>query len=390
MKRYSYADAAELLLSWWEKTVPHQISDTQLNSLLDAFVEGHTDSTPVTAEHTLGIANIAYGHGYLRQAGILYTSILEAPEDLAGCRIHAHTLYNMGLVRHHEGRLDEASICTNHALESYGHQSDCEGQVKCLLSQRDVCLTRALQAEANHLLDQALKTATKLDRGALSASLQYHKAVRLYNLGKSRDAQEHFEKLHDAVTKAGDYVRQCQCLAELAAVQNDQGDSSLAMKFSAEAVEIARQNRLRVQLVAALSNIGDYYLDLDQTKNAKRVLREANQLIDETGVELFRAGCLRKRARLAWKLNRLEVCLSLSEESLEVAKSVGDPQEQANAHCGIGLVLKVRKDIERATVHLKESLILHDRYKLLRNREITVNAISKLEKSTMPEAGDTP
>lgn len=386
MKQYSYSEAVEMCIEWHEKKmVPREVSDSDLSSLLEFLVSGVPDRSRA-AENTLTVARVAYRYGFLRQAGLLFSSILETDVAPDSESTFADAVHHRGKVFFLTGQLDEAWECATRALELCQHQGSEERQVGCLLAKRQICSTRGLRSEANDLLGQAQCKIANGGSDELSSELLFQQGILLHYSGNRPEAQRLIEQVLDVATQGGDRALQCRCLLQLGAVHKDDGEPRLACELTGKATTIARENRLRIHLIAALSNIGSYYLDLDQTKNAKRVLREAGQLLDETGAELYRAGFLAKRANLAWSLARYNTCLELSEESLKIAKRVGHPQNEADAQCAIGMALEVREEYEQAMIHLNESLRLHDKYQLIRNRNYTENAIAKIE--AKQKAGD--
>ncbi len=219
----------------------------------------------------------------------------------------------------------------------------------------------------------------------------YQRGILFNRKGEVRKAEEEFQQALKKSVALENQDQQIKTLLQLSNNAITAGDARQAQALSQQAMELAQASRMENLTTAGLIDIGNSYFLLgnfsEAESNFNQALRlatsykgkrnearallslaslrthqskpdEATQLVDRA-LDFYQRGGYRKETSQAYsilghaydQLGKYEEAVKAFEEVLKLAEQVGDPQQIASSHEGLGVVLNHQQNYPAALDH---------------------------------------
>lgn len=270
----------------------------------------------VEANAVAALGDVSAARGELADARAQYERALTLRERIGDTRGLAASHNNLGLLAWDTGDLREARR---------------QFQAALTINRRDgrdvVAATNLLNLAGLASLEGEFALAEGLYRDAL-ATWRADEAWA--------DVADALHGLGQLELRRGNYVAARTTLTEALAIYDRTGPPASAL-------------RVRQALAGALAAQGDLQGALDE-------LRRAQTLADSTGTSELQAGVALARADLSVRLNALAEAERLYSQAERLYRDAGNPDGEAEAHHGSGLLFLERDDYDRADALLEAAL----------------------------------
>jgi len=211
------------------------------------------------------------------------------------------------------------------------------------------------------------------------------------NQGDFKLAQEWSSRFLELATNLGYMNLQVQGNVLLGKVALELKRIEEALSYLEKAVSLGREKKVE-QLIPALYNTGQVFLEQNKMSEAKRYLQEAQQRL-ETELELpdsyYHIHLLRLQGLVAQKEEQLERAEGYFNQGIKIAKAEGNLLEEGITQLELGKFYMELKDFEKATIALEEAsanfIIIDNQFQLSRANEARQVMKERQKKSTTPQ-----
>ncbi len=195
------------------------------------------------------------------------------------------------------------------------------------------------------------------------------------NRGDFKSAQEWAYRLLELATKLGYINLQVQGNMLLGKVAFELKRMEEALSYFKKAVSLGREKKVE-QLIPALYNTAEVFLEQDKITEAKEYLQETQQRL-ETELELpdsyYHIHLERLQGLVAQKEKQFERAKGYFSQGIKIAQSQGNLLEEGITQLKLGKFYMELKDFEQATVSLEEAsakfIIIDNQFQLSRANE---------------------
>jgi DNA-binding SARP family transcriptional activator/uncharacterized protein HemY len=350
---------------------------------------------------TLGMASLYRTDGPWPEAISLLGDAADATERSGDRLSRAHVLTRRGHIRCLTGRHPDATADLEEALRLYRLLDERLGQANALTFLGQVRLSSGQFAEASEVLEEAralyreadapsglanalayLGEARRLTADYAAAEHAQLEALRIYEaqgdrrgqanalgyLGQLRTltgdlsgAAEALDRALSIRTELGNARGRAMTLTDLAQVRLGTGDYRDADEGIRAALEIYRELGDQRGQGIAQTLLGQAQLHLDDHAGAVRNIEEALALFRLIGADGNELWALNHYALAIAVGGDPDRALALHRDALRIARELDEPDEEALALEGIGVIHLQTSDVEGAVTHLKQAQSIFDR-----------------------------
>ena len=274
----------------------------------------------------------------------------------------ADALVLLGILHQRAEQFPEAAAALERATQRFKELGSPEGIAKSLTN---LGLTHERALEADKALEafrRAMEVEEQLGRTAGVGSLE-RKIGRLYlvYMESYADAERHFAAARDAYAKAKDENGVDEAMLEIGIVAERQGrlDDSKRIYGEVHARAVARKDAA-LQGKAALFLANTAWLSADYQSAFARV-REARRIGEETKDLRLQFLARSTEGLLHWTLNDLERAVALQMESLELARKLDSPIDEASTHNNLGVIHRSAHKYKDAIAAFEAALAIDEK-----------------------------
>lgn len=216
------------------------------------------------------------------------------------------------------------------------------------------------------------------------------------NRGDFKSAQEWACRLLELATKLGYINLQVQGNVLLGKVAFELKRIEEALSYFKKAVPLGREKKVE-QLIPALYNTAEVFLEQDKITEAKEYLEQTQQRL-ETELELpdsyYHIHLVRLQGLVAQKEKQFERAKGYFNQGIKIAQSQGNLLEEGITQLKLGKFYTELKDFEQATVALEEAsakfIIVDNQFQLSRANEARQVLKERQKKSKTAELTQEP
>ncbi len=211
---------------------------------------------------------------------------LETRRRLGDKRSIASSLMHIGNIERHRGLFDEAAACYEEALELRSALNDWAGIVEAHNGLGMLAFHRGDIEGARAYWESALQRAVQIGAAPLEALLLNHLGEAARALGQRGEARTRFEASRELSAELDDRRLLCESLYNLGLLELADGRAEIALERCSEALTLAEQAGIRVDVGRALLALGEVHAAtlFDDTSASSNAAEDHFQ----RGVALFR------------------------------------------------------------------------------------------------------
>lgn len=228
---------------------------------------------------------------------------------------------------------------------------------------RDYLDIQGYWTERVTVLETGLKAAQKLgqrrDEGAFLTNL----GNTYRNLGKVKQAIEHFEQALVIAREVGDRSNEGLVLSDLGRVYRHLGEVKRAIEYQEKALVIAREINDRHSECHHLGNLGNAYRTLGGVKRAIEYIEQALVIAREIGDQGYEGVWLGLLGRVYGDLGEIKRAIEYQEQALVIVREIGDRRSEANQLHNIGDLYKNQGNTSLARQYLEQALAIFEEIK---------------------------
>lgn len=265
---------------------------------------------------------------------------------------------------------------------------------KCKLDYSGICGRTHQFREAQGLIFSCLEKLK--EPSTYEVSILPVLAGDALNRGDFKSAQEWASRLLELATKLGYINLQVQGNVLLGNVVFELKRIEEALSYLEKAVSLGREKKVE-QLIPALYNTGEVFLEQDKITEAKEYLQETQQRL-ETELELpdsyYHIHLMRLQGLVAQKEGQFERAEGYFNQGVKIAQSQGNLLEEGITELKLGKFYMELKDFEQATIALEEAsakfIIIDNQFQLSRANEARQVLKERQKKSITSEITQKP
>jgi len=260
---------------------------------------------------------------------------------------------------------------------------------KCKLDYSGICGRTHQVQEAQDLIFSCLKRMK--EPSTYEVFILPVLAWDALNRGDFKSAQEWASRLLELATKLGYINLQVQGNVLLGKVAFELKRIEEALSYFKKAVSLGQEKKVE-QLIPALHNTAEVFLEQDKITEAKGYLEQTQQRL-ETELELpdsyYHIHLVRLQGLVAQKEKQFERAEGYFSQGIKIAQSQGNLLEEGITQLKLGKFYTELADYEKATVALEEAsakfIIIDNQFQLSRANEARQVLKERQKKSKTPE-----
>jgi serine/threonine protein kinase/TolA-binding protein len=316
-----------------------------------AVVEQSPDSEKPAAYVDLGRAYERDGN--TNKAIESYTSARELDPQFTAALMRLGVL----LGRRLDGESTEKALATFRDAETrYQTLNDLEGQAEVFYERGVLFMARRKIDEARGQLSLGLGKAAAIDNNYQQIKIRMQLSSVACLAGDTAEAKQLASEVMDFAKKNGLEILAVGGLTNLGNTLMARGDLNLAADYLEQALQLARFYKARRgQARAALTLASLYTRHQGKADRVKEYVEQASAIYQQDG---YRKYAMQAHAILGHASEQLcdyGAALGAFEQQLKLAEELGDQEQVALAHNGIGIVLNNKEEHPESLKHLGET-----------------------------------
>ncbi len=226
--------------------------------------------------------------------------------------------------------------------------------------------------EAERLANECIRRAEGMDDPRLLADALVRHGSTLLRLGRLGDAVNRYQRAREIFAGIGDRYKIARCDINIGVARSMAGDVGSAEQAYRSAMDLAREAHAPDLDGLASLNLGHLCSRGGRYEEARRAFDDALRLFTMVRNEAHRLASLYNMASMARDQDDPERALALYEESVQLARHIGQPDVEIGARAGAGLsALELsRIDSARAAARLVAELLAGPRAWWFQGREL--------------------
>ncbi|MFN2491705.1 MAG: tetratricopeptide repeat protein [Pyrinomonadaceae bacterium] len=290
------------------------------------------------------------------------------------------------------GRAHEKNEETNKAIEQYQEATRRDPNYPAAFLRLGFVLRRSQKFDdAGAAYNKAYRLFDTSNEIEGMAEVSYQRGILLSQQGKVAEAKAQFEQALNKSAALDNQDQRIKILLQLSNISIVAGEAGQAAQYSQQALELAQASGIENLATAGLIDIGNSYFVRGSLPEAERNFNEALRLAQnykgkrnearallslaslrthqsnpseaaklvELALPFFQQGGYRKETSQAYailghaydQLGKYEAALQAFGDQLKLAHIVGDPQQIALSHEGMGVVLNHQQNYPAAFAH---------------------------------------
>lgn len=238
-------------------------------------------------------------------------------------------------------------------------ENDAEQKAVVLVELGEVNYELSRLGEARDLQNQALALALKLEKPYFVAKIRNDLGLTLQALGETQTAKKIFEQNLAEARARKDDENMHVAMHNLARLDQDSGDSRLAIQLYEESLSLSRSDDTRASTLAGLG-MAYHYAGQDEKSLAtlNRSLSEWRALGDQDG----EATVLNDLALVYSDLSRPQQAIDAMNEALSKKRTLADDAGVASILQAFGGIYQQMGDYDRAEAYFNEALEILNKF----------------------------
>ena len=212
--------------------------------------------------------------------------------------------------------------------------------------------------EALIIVDKAIEIARQANDTASLASYLGKRGVILFEMGKFEKAQECFLSVLDLADKTGNQAHKCDALGNLGLILASTGDPEGCMEKLNEALAIARQMGDSSRELTQLGNIAYTYLQVANIRESIRIYTLAIEISRKIGDRKSEAGYLNNLGVIYNHISQHDLMIKTFEQVIEISTEIDDKNLTFNALQHLAKGSFIRGEAEATIQYCRQALDL--------------------------------
>jgi CHAT domain-containing protein/Tfp pilus assembly protein PilF len=341
-------------------------AEERLREAYDIFRETGNNLLAAYALNYMGTGRAARSD--YKEAQRFYEQALQLYEQIGDVRGTAAVLTNLGINHQVQGGLRESIALFRRALEVNRSIDALSG---VLIAHSNLGVSLMLQGnyiEALQAFDESLALSDKLGRSETTIGTLEKVGAIYRRLGDYDQARSYFERALILAEKSGAKPAIASATQSLADLRLESGEARGATSLFDKAIALQTELGNRSALGRALESLGAAHLQLRDREAARAAFERSFAIAEEINDRELMASALVRRASIADSTD----AIALAERAVAIADEIALPEEQWQAHLGLGRAYrKVQRDAEARTAIERAVAIVEELRRGLPGEEMT-------------------
>ncbi|XP_048577914.1 tetratricopeptide repeat protein 28 isoform X2 [Nematostella vectensis] len=195
-----------------------------------------------------------------------------------------------------------------------------------------------------------------MDKRDEQAQVYLRKGIKLYHLGKHREALEQYQQALQVYISTGNESKQADVRQNIGVLQGSLGNYEEAMKYYQQALQVYISTGNESDQADVRQNIGVVQDSLGNYEEAMKYYQQALQVYISTGNEFKQAGVRHNIGVVQQSLGNYEEAMKYYQQALQVYISTGNESDQADVRQNIGVVQQSLGNYEEAMEYYQQAL----------------------------------
>ncbi|NEV94511.1 tetratricopeptide repeat protein [Psychroflexus sp. YR1-1] len=282
------------------------------------------------ADNLINLGDIYQNQGDFDKAMKVLSEAKKVSKSLNDPNLKASILSGEGLIEENKGNFDTAIDKLTQSLEIFQELDQPRLVLGMYNNLANISRKKGDYLKSIEYFENALFTAREINNPRLQGIILNNLANAYLDINDDAKAASLYKEAM-AIIKDIDRTTYACLLSNLAIIQTNQDEFSLALKSLDSSLTIYREQDNKIYIANALSNIAYNYLQLKDIPKAKQFYEEAKFVAEEMGDQYTSVGIYNGLGEVYLKENQLDSAYYFAEKAYSLSKKIKALPEESYA-----------------------------------------------------------